>query len=402
MWLRAPFFRSFFKPIKNLPCRTGFFGGYPMKNVCRGIFVVTFAVLLAFGEEAAVNVVTAKKGIAAARFGPDKIATADASWYYDWRNTPNSGTAPAGTQVEYVPMLSNAGAVTAQNITALTTAKTNGTYKYLLGFNEPDLSSQANMTVTQAISLWPQLMATGLTLGSPAPSYPNAWFDTFMTQAAAKSYRIDFICLHYYAPPNAANSVSALQTFLTNAYNKYQKPIWLTEFGAPDCKTLGWCGSNAAPLTQAQVDTFVPQVIAMLEGLSCVQRYAWFVDASQTGFELSAVFNSDGSLTQTGIDLRDAPGTGAVQTDGESVVRSAFAAPFYVKSGGQIVCELPGKQCAFRVSFCDATGRCVYRLRGTGSGEQTIAPSETHLGKGVYVGRVEAAGLVRSGRIVVW
>ncbi len=374
-----------------------------MKNVCTGIFVIFVAVLLAFGEEAAVNVVTPKKGVAAAKFGPANIAAANASWYYDWGANPRSGTVPAGLQTpEFVPMLWGANYVTAQNISALTTGKNNGTYKYLLGFNEPDLSSQSNMTVAQAISLWPQLMSTGLTLGSPAPSSPGVWFDTFMTQAAANNYRVDFICLHYYAPPNTPTSVSNLKTFLTNAYAKYQKPIWLTEFGAPDCKTLGWCGSNAAALTQAQVDTFVPQVIAMLEDLSCVQRYAWFVDASQTGFELSAVFNSDGSLTPTGIDLRDAHGTASVRADRETAVRSAFAAPFYVRADGRIVCELPGTQCAFRVSLCDATGRCVYRFRGAGSGEQTIGPAETHLAKGVYVGSLEALGQARMGRIVVW
>jgi hypothetical protein len=374
-----------------------------MKNAYIGVFAVFLAGLLAFGEEAAVKVVTPKKGVAAARFGPANIAAANASWYYDWGANPRSGTVPAGLQTpEFVPMLWGANYVTAQNINALTTGKNNGTYKYLLGFNEPDLGSQSNMTVAQAISLWPQLMATGLILGSPAPSSPGAWLDSFMAQAAANNYRVDFICLHYYAPPNTPTSVSNLKTFLTNAYTKYQKPIWLTEFGAPDCKTLGWCGSNAAALTQAQVDTFVPQVIAMLEDLSCVQRYAWFVDASQTGFELSAVFNSDGSLTQTGIDLRDAHGTASVQAEKETAVGPAFAAPFCARADGRIVCELPAKQCAFRVSLCDAAGRCVYRFRGTGSGEQAIGPSETHLAKGVYVGSLEALGLARMGRIVVW
>ncbi len=38
----------------------------------------------------------------------------------------------------------------------------------LLGFNEPDMSSQSNMTVSDALRLWPRLMATGMRLGSPA------------------------------------------------------------------------------------------------------------------------------------------------------------------------------------------------------------------------------------------
>ncbi len=376
-----------------------------MRNAGAGIVGVFACALLfsqaVFAAENAVKVVTPKKGIAAAKFGPDKIATADASWYYDWRNTPNSGTAPAGKPVEYVPMLSNAGAVTTQNIAALTTAKNNGTYKYLLGFNEPDLGSQANMTVAQAINLWPQLMATGLTLGSPAPSYPNAWFDSFMTQAAAKKYTVDFICLHYYAPPNAANAVSALQTFLTNAYAKYKKPIWLTEFGAPDCKTLGWCGSNAAALTQAQVDAFVPQVIAMLEDLACVQRYAWFVDASQAGFELSAVFNSDGSLTQTGIDLRDAHGTASVQTYSPVFTRAAASPIVRIRADKKIAGVLPANPTSYRFSLYNPAGRLVASSAGTGSGETVFDPSAARLTRGTFIARLEYGGIARQARVVV-
>jgi hypothetical protein len=265
----------------------------------------------------AAAVPTAKKGVAAAKFGPAAILSANAGWYYNWRYSPNAGAVPAGTSApDYVPMLSKAGDVTDQNVAALTAGREKGTYKYLLGFNEPDLASQANMSVAQAIALWPKYMATGLTLGSPAPTNPNAWFDDFLGEAAAKGYRIDFICLHYYRPPNSANAVGDLQKWLTDVYAKYKKPIWLTEFGAPDCRSLGWCGANAAPLTQAQVNTFVSQVVAMLEGLPFVQRYAWFVDRAQTGFEYSFVFKDDGSLTATGTVLRDSPSAALLRLPG--------------------------------------------------------------------------------------
>jgi hypothetical protein len=45
---------------------------------------------------------------------------------------------------------------------------------YLLGFNEPDMAAQSNMTVDQALCLWPKLMDAGRVLGSPAVAY--AWF----------------------------------------------------------------------------------------------------------------------------------------------------------------------------------------------------------------------------------
>ena len=378
-----------------------------MKSALVGsVLLLTASVIFvqpAFCKGNAANVVTPKKGIAAARYGPANLALADASWYYDWGSNPHSGTVPAGHQpLEFVPMLWGANYVTDPSINALTTGKNNGTYKYLLGFNEPDLGSQANMTVAQAISLWPRLIATGLILGSPAPSYPGTWFDNFMSQASANNLRVDFICLHYYAPPNAANAVSALKTFITNIYNKYQKPIWLTEFGAPDCKALGWCGSNAAALTQAQVDAFVPQVIAMLEDLACVQRYAWFVDASQTGFELSALFNSSGALTQTGIDFRDAHGSSTVLSSPGLPGNVLTPWTFYRRSDGRIAFRLPQSQTQYQVSVSNTAGRCIFGMSGTGSGEQMIGPDATHFAKGVYVGRMDALGLVRVERIVVW
>jgi hypothetical protein len=282
----------------------------------------------AFAAPQAARALTAKKGVAAAKFGPGNVAAANASWYYNWRYSPNSGSVPAGTAApEYVPMLSKAADVTDQNVAALTAGRNNGTYKYLLGFNEPDLASQANMTVAQAIGLWPKYMATGLALGSPAPTNPNAWFDDFLAQAQAKGYRVDFICLHYYRPPNSATAVADLKKWLTDAYAKYKKPIWLTEFGAPDCKSLGWCGSNAAALTQAQVDAFVGQVVAMLESLPFVERYAWFVDRTQEGFELSFVFNADGSLSPTGTALRNAPASTIVDCPGAAGALLAMPRP---------------------------------------------------------------------------
>ena len=357
----------------------------------------------AFCKGNAANVITPKKGIAAASMGPAGISAAHASWYYNWGHTPNSGTVPSGTLApEYVPMISRSGDATDQNFAALTTAKNSGTYKYLLGFNEPDIAGQANMTVTQVIAQWPKFIATGLLLGSPAPSWTNAWLDDFMTQAKANNYRVDFLCLHYYAPPNTATSVADLKTFLTNAYNKYQKPIWLTEFGAPDCKTLGWCGSNAAALTQAQVDAFVPQVIAMLEDLSFVSRYAWFVDKSQAGFELSAIFTGAGVLTQTGIDFRDAHGSATVQTGRGFPGEGLSLRPFYSRPDGRLAFMLPMGQTQYRVSVSDAAGRSIYGIKGIGSGEQVVGPDASHLAKGVYVGKMDALGLVRVERIVVW
>lgn len=371
-----------------------------VRAMVSSLIIVLFS-HLAYSDADAVKVVTPKKGIAMARFGPGNAALAGASWYYDWTNNPHSGTIPSGLQApEFVPMIWGAGNVTDQNINALKAAKDNGTYKYLLGFNEPDMGGQANMTVAQAISLWPRLMETGLVLGSPAPSYTNAWFTDFMTQAAANNLRVDFICLHTYRPPNATGVVDDIKNWINDTYAKYQKPIWLTEFGAPDCNKLGWCGA-AAPLTQAQVDDYTKQVIAMLEDLPCVQRYAWFVDASQAGFELSALFNSDGSLSETGTIFRDAQGTAVVRKSLESRGTICFSAPFFRKADGRIVCTLSSQQVNYRISFYTMAGRCLTSLQGSGSGKVVISPQQANFAKGIYIGRVETPVNTKQARFAV-
>src|SRR5262249_40121654 len=97
---------------------------------------------------------TGKKGWAGA---PQMLV--NPLWSYDWNNVATS--AP---DVEYAPMRHNRY----WNAYANINNKRDSTH--VLAFNEPDSASQANMTVAQAIAEWPNLLASGLRLGSPAPT----------------------------------------------------------------------------------------------------------------------------------------------------------------------------------------------------------------------------------------
>ena len=118
-----------------------------------------------------------------------------ASWYYDWGATPSGIAAPSN--VGFVPMIWGAA-----DVTPATLSEVRQEGSTLLGFNEPDLGSQSNMTVAQALSLWPQLVATGMTLGSPAVAdtapLPAGWLDQFMHGAKSRGYRVNFITVHWY------------------------------------------------------------------------------------------------------------------------------------------------------------------------------------------------------------
>lgn len=73
---------------------------------------------------------------------------------------------------------------------------------HLLAFNEPELSSQANLTPEQAAELWRQLMepfAGRAKLGAPAVSNDGwQWINAFLTQC--ENCTIDFVPIHWYNP----------------------------------------------------------------------------------------------------------------------------------------------------------------------------------------------------------
>ncbi|HEX3750620.1 MAG TPA: sigma-70 family RNA polymerase sigma factor [Streptosporangiaceae bacterium] len=234
-----------------------------------------------------------KKGVGTWSFGAAQasLVASGATWFYNWGSSPSGVASPPG--VGYVPMIWGAS-----NVTSATLAQVKTEGRYLLGFNEPDLAAQSNMTVPQALSLWPQLEATGMTLGSPAVSAngatPGSWLDQFMSGAAARGDRVDFITLHWYGSDfSTGPAVSQLESYLQAVYDRYHKPIWLTEFG------LANFGTGQFP-TGAQQAAFVTAAIKMLDSLSYVQRYAWFALPANSTDGSMGLFTSSGAATETG------------------------------------------------------------------------------------------------------
>ena len=237
----------------------------------------------------------AKKGVAAWAFtgAPQALARSGASWYYTWSATPAGGIAsPQG--VRFVPLIWGAA-----NVNAATLSQVRGEGRYLLGFNEPDMSGQANMSPGQALGLWPQLEATGMRLGSPAVAdngaTPGGWLDQFMTGAAARGYRVNFITLHWYGADFAtAPAVSQLESYLQAVHARYHKPIWLTEFA------LANFGASPQTPSRGQQAAFLTAATAMLQRLSYVQRYAWFGLEATPGDGSMGLFRSGPVATTVG------------------------------------------------------------------------------------------------------
>jgi len=251
------------------------------------------------GSPAAPAVTSARKGASIWKSAGMAAALRDsgASWFYSW-GPDDKGVAVPG--VEFVPMIWGAG-----NADAATIAKAKASGSALLGFNEPDLAGQAQMSVETALSLWPKLQATGMRLGAPAVAYggniAGGWLDRFLTGAAAKGYRVDFIPLHWYGGDfRSGPATDQLKAYVSAVYARYHKPIWITEYA------LLRFGPTTYP-SAAEQSAFVASSTAMLRGLSYLERYAWFSLATpDQGGDGTGLYRPDGSRTAAGNAYRAA------------------------------------------------------------------------------------------------
>jgi Glycosyl hydrolase catalytic core len=250
------------------------------------------------GPSAVPNV---EKGVSVWTFrGVDAaLAKSGAAWYYTWATGhPNIKSA---SRTSFVPMIWGAASVTAANLRQV---RREG--HYLLGFNEPDNPGQSNMTVTQALALWPKLMATGMRLGSPAVATDAAtsggWLDQFMEGAKARHYRVNFIAVHWYGGDfSTSAAVQQLKSYLRAIHARYRLPIWLTEFAL---MRFGATVTFPSPALQA---AFVTAATAMLQKLAYVQRYAWFALPATSGDGSAGLFRPGAVATAAGRAFEAAP-----------------------------------------------------------------------------------------------
>ena len=229
-------------------------------------------------------VVTPKKGIGLTEstFGNTQLSLLNVSWYYSWGYTTDLVSPPA----QFIPMV-----FSLNTIPSVTPKQT------ILGFNEPDNTSQSNMSVATAIANWSTLVNNSTLVGSPAtagnPLTSGSWLTQFMNWNPKP--KVDFVCVHWYK----GVSVTKFKSDMTAIINLYGKPIWITEF-AP--QTVSSAQAQPNKYTQDQVNTFLNQVIPWMEQNPMIQKYAYH----NPKYGTCAIFTSTGSLTPTGITYRDA------------------------------------------------------------------------------------------------
>jgi hypothetical protein len=228
---------------------------------------------------------------------PDLVAASKFDWYYNWGQQPSTTfTGNVEDYAEYVPMAWGANYDQQALINYLSA---HPRVKFILGFNEPNFKSQANLTPSQAAAAWPQLEAIAdrfkLTIVGPALNFsyaggavvengveytdPVKWYDDFF--AACKNCRVDHIAIHGYFD-NAA-----VLPWYIGLFAKYNKPIWVTEFNQSPSSSMA-----------AQMQ-FMRDAIPILEKDPRVFRYAWFLArSSQADTNLFAT--QPGVLTDLG------------------------------------------------------------------------------------------------------
>ncbi|BGP03725.1 hypothetical protein NBRC10513v2_007457 [Rhodotorula toruloides] len=137
------------------------------------------------------------------------------SWAYNWGQTPD-GTLNKG--VEYVPMFWGPGGASTWSANAQKAISSGSTH--LLGMNEPDLGSQSNLTIPQAVANWKANMSPfygKAKLVSPAVTnggYPMGvgYLQDFKGNCTQCWNEIDAVALHCVA--SGANLQSDLSLIL--------------------------------------------------------------------------------------------------------------------------------------------------------------------------------------------
>ncbi len=187
------------------------------------------------------------------------------------------------------------GDTNAQKIRNKVNAAANQGYKYILGFNEPDMDNKGggcDMATETAISLWPNLkFRDDIRVGSPA--YAGWGATSKMVQfMAGVSNDVDYVCLHCY-PWNWDGGKGMadwmLKDVIDDAYNRYHKPIWITEYST---------SGDKGHITQAGTAEFIKYFLKGLNERDYVERQAFFsFNAAEPGGGLWNYSNGELSLS---------------------------------------------------------------------------------------------------------
>ena len=221
---------------------------------------------------------TGKRGGAVGNklFLPGDLDLLPLPWWYAWHYNNQSSR----TGAEFVPMVWGRNDIAKVKLDQVPSYEDGS--RFLLGFNEPNIRTQSNITAAEACAIWPTVDAAAkqknLSLGSPGVNHchfepaghcfadPLQWLSDFfacLPQASAKN--VAFIHAHYYGC-----NASAVLEFVHELHTQFGgRPVWLTEFA---------CSYHDEASNLAYMKELLPQLDAL--PASELARYSWY--ASRT------------------------------------------------------------------------------------------------------------------------
>ena len=247
-----------------------------------------------------------KKGIAMGGDMSDTVVLKklNLSWYYNWATTPFNNS--IDKNVSHVPMMWGIGE---DSIDSIKNLKSNS--NYILGYNEPDIESQANMTIEEGVENWNLVCGTGKRTVSPAsydPNGPSEWVSGFLEGIELQKLNCDSIALHCYGPNI---DVDRVLSAVDAAWKKYNKPIWLTEISVVGRKNIpSMDHSYEKPGEIEKMMTYLEKLVVELDKRDYIERYAWFPYNIQSSNDIdgmdgcgaTAMFDYEsGKFTELGV-----------------------------------------------------------------------------------------------------
>jgi len=192
------------------------------------------------------------------------IGASDVSWAYNWA----SSSSGLSSEINYIPLLWGTSSDFTDSWNTNAKSAIAAGAEYIFSFNEPDDSSQANLSPSDAAAAYLQYIEPFAGQAKLcAPSVTNGggsmgldWLNAFLTECSTCT--IDCINIHWY---DTYQNADYFKTQVNNATAiGGGKPVFVSEFGCTD-------GSDS------EISGFLEDVMPWMDANSNVTGYAYFM-----------------------------------------------------------------------------------------------------------------------------
>jgi hypothetical protein len=228
-----------------------------------------------------------KRGLAYNQAHLCKAFGANFGFAYSWAQVENNDVG-----APFVPMMHRPTESTAEAWLANVDKAAKKGSKAVMGFNEPDIAAQANLSPAAACAAWKEYMnpiaASHPEMTIIGPSVSNSgstgqglsWLSSF--HEVCPDAVVHATNLHFYDIYESA-TIDRFKAHIEKGAAVYGKPVWVTEFGL-----------NPGSASQTQAASFLKEAMAYLDASDKVQGYSWFMvgdgeNQLNVGTELSEV-----------------------------------------------------------------------------------------------------------------